>query len=269
MCQNCRAFVSIDDRVCPYCDTKLSARTNVTRTEQAAGGLFPTGRFVTSMILLINVALYGATMLLAMQSSGGGLLLDIDGQTLALFGAKVRSLIFAGEWWRLVTAGFLHGGLLHILMNSWVLFDVGAQVEDAYGASRYVVIYFVATILGFLASTFWSPALSIGASAGIFGLVGAMIAFGTRNQSAAASALRGHYTQWVVYMLVIGLLPIFRVDLAAHLGGLAGGFGVGYIAGIPSIFDSFKERIWPILAGVCLLLTLASFALMFLGFLAE
>ena len=57
--------------------------------------------------------------------------------------------IFLGQWWRLVTAGFLHGGLFHILMNSWVLFDLGAQVEQVYGARRMLVFYFVSTVGGF------------------------------------------------------------------------------------------------------------------------
>ena len=86
-------------------------------------------------------------------------------------------MIRQGEWWRLLTAGFLHGGLFHILMNSWVLFDLGAQVEEIYGTSRYLVFYFIATVTGFLASAVFSGALSIGASAGIFGLIGAMIGF--------------------------------------------------------------------------------------------
>ena len=71
-----------------------------------------------------------------------------------------------------MTAGFLHGGLLHIGMNSWVLFDLGAQVEEVYGASRLIVVYFMATVFGFLLSTFWTAALSVGASAGIMGLIG-------------------------------------------------------------------------------------------------
>jgi len=83
--------------------------------------------------------------------------MGLDGQTRYIFGAKVRAAVLGrGEWWRLVTAGFLHGGLLHIGMNSWVLFDVGAQVEQVYGASRMLVIYFVATICGFYLSALWS-----------------------------------------------------------------------------------------------------------------
>ena len=91
-----------------------------------------------------------------------------------------RNAIRHGHWWRLVTAGFLHGGLLHIFMNSWVLFSVGAQVEETYGTARFLVLYFVSNVLGSMPSTLFSPVLSIGASAALFGLIGAMIAAGMR-----------------------------------------------------------------------------------------
>ena len=75
--------------------------------------------------------------------------MNLDVRTLIMFGAKWNMGLAQGEYWRLVTAGFLHGGLIHILMNSWVLFDLGAQVEEIYGSSRMLVIYFVSTVGGF------------------------------------------------------------------------------------------------------------------------
>src|ERR1035437_3996844 len=116
-----------------------------------------------------------------MRAGNGDALWNIDIRTLVEFGAKFNMGLANGEWWRLVTAGFLHGGLLHILMNSWVLFDLGAQVEEVYGANRLLVFYFLSTASGFLASAWWSPVLSVGASAGVFGLIGAMIALGVKH----------------------------------------------------------------------------------------
>ena len=129
------------------------------------------------VILLINTGLYIATVLYSYKTNGGGFSFDLDTRTLVLFGAKDPSILLYGEWWRLITAGFLHGGILHILMNSWVLFDVGAQMEETFGTARYLVVYFVSTITGYMASLWWAPTVpSIGASAAIMGLVGAMIA---------------------------------------------------------------------------------------------
>jgi len=217
--------------------------------------------------MLLNFGLYVATTLYSMKGSSG-LVFDIDGQTLFAFGARVPFGMMRGEWWRLVTAGFLHGGILHILMNSWVLFDLGAQVEEIYGTSRFLVFYFVSTVTGFLASSLVSGSLlSIGASAGILGLIGAMIAFGVRHRHTAMGAgLRAHYTQWVIFMVVVGFLPGLQVDNAAHLGGLAGGFVVAYLANTPKAAEGWQEKFWRTLAAISVVLTAVSFALMFLNF---
>src|SRR5689334_7973632 len=114
MCPHCRAFITTSDRVCPYCNEPVAPRA-VDRG--------------------VAAGLYLATSLYSMKS-GNGSAMSIDVRTLVYFGAKFGPFIAAGEWWRLVTAGFLHGGLVHILMNSWVLFDLGAAVEEIYGAYR-------------------------------------------------------------------------------------------------------------------------------------
>jgi len=226
----------------------------------ALGGLIPHARFTTMMILLVNTGLYIATVLHSQQSGGGAL--NIDGQTLIDFGGKAGVLILRyGQWWRLITAGFLHGGVLHILMNSWVLFDVGAQIEEAYGIPRYLVIYFVSNITGFLASLIWSPqALSIGASAAIFGLIGAMIAIGVRDRSSYGRAIRGLYVRWAIFAMVMSLLP--GIDMGAHVGGLAGGFVVGFLCGTPG-YSRAVERFWQALAGIALAVTALAFVYMF------
>jgi rhomboid protease GluP len=263
MCPNCRAFITVDDKTCPYCEAQLGPRAIDRRSPpDVLGGLIPHARFTTMMILLLNTGLYVAMILRSAKTgSGGGM--DMDFNTLYDFGAKVRSPILLGQWWRLITAGFLHGGLFHILMNSWALFDLGAQVEESYGTSRYVVFYFFTTITGFLASFFWTPALSIGSSAGIFGLIGAMIALGVRDRSAWGAHVRGLYTRWAVYGLLMGLLPFFGIDNAAHLGGLAGGFAIALIAGRPT-YSQLTERFWQVAAGVSLAVTGFAFAQVFL-----
>ena len=268
MCPHCRAFITNRDRVCPYCNQEVGPRAVDRRNPvDLLGGFIPHARFVTTIILVINFGLYLATVVFSQRLGAGGLL-DVDGRALIAFGAKYRELILGyHEWWRLVTAGFLHGGLLHIGMNSWVLFDVGAQVEDIYGGSRLIVVYFVATVLGFLLSTFWTPALSVGASAGIMGLIGAMIALGVRNRhSSAGAAVRGVYLRWAIYVLILGLLPGLHIDNAAHVGGLAGGYGVAWLAGTPRIQNAPSERLWQVAAALCVVITAASFLMMYLWF---
>ncbi|HTT62124.1 MAG TPA: rhomboid family intramembrane serine protease [Bryobacteraceae bacterium] len=269
MCPNCRAFITIHDKVCPYCQERVGPRA-VERRDPGAilGGFIPHARFVTMIILTINVGLFLATVVFSQRSGEGGGFFSVDGQTLLDFGAKYRAAIINyGQWWRLVTAGFLHGGLLHIGMNSWVLFDLGAQVEDVFGASRLIVIYFLSTVFGFLLSTFWTSALSVGASAGIMGLIGAMIALGVHNRhSAAGSALRGMYVRWAIYVFIFGLLPGLHIDNAAHFGGLAAGFGTAWLAGTPRIDTAWSERLWRGAAAACVVITAACFLMMYLWF---
>ena len=268
MCPNCRAFITTDDKVCPYCEFQVGPRAIDRRSPaDVLGGLIPHARFTTSMILLLNMGLFIATGLRA-SSTGAGDWSNLDFNTLYDFGAKVGTPIRLGQWWRLITAGFLHGGLFHVLMNSWALFDLGAQVEENYGTSRYLAFYLVSTVTGFLASFWWTPALSIGSSAGIFGLIGAMIALGVRDRSAWGGQVRSVYTRWAVYGLLMGLLPFFAIDNAAHLGGLAGGFGIAYVADRPG-YSNAVERFWQVAAAICLAITAFSFAQVFLRLLGN
>jgi len=219
-------------------------------TSDALGGLIPHVRFTTVMILLINTALFVADYI----SPQSGLL---------QYGASVPWPAMQGQWWRLVTAGFLHGGILHILMNSWVLFDLGAEVDQIFGTSRLIVFYFFSTITGFLVSSKFGSGYSVGSSAGIFGLIGAMLAFGVTDQSSLGQAVKGLYTRWLIYLLVLSFIP--GVDFRAHIGGLSGGFIAGWLASTPRARAMWKESLLRALAVISIALTALSFAMMFLA----
>ncbi|HZS52582.1 MAG TPA: rhomboid family intramembrane serine protease [Bryobacterales bacterium] len=265
MCPHCRAFVDSSERICTECHEPLG-RTYAQRVTAGAAlaGLVPPTHFTTIIILLINGALFAATVLLSMQRSGGGLW-AVNSEVLYYFGAKESlSILTQGQWWRLVTAGFLHGGLLHILMNSWALYDLGAQTEEAYGTARFLVFYLASSVAGFAASTFWSRALSIGASAALFGLIGAMIAFAQRHRSTLLGmAMKSVYTRWAVYGLLFSLIP--GIDIAAHVGGLISGFVLGYVAGVPGPNRAI-EWCWKAAAVVAVLIVGASFLLAWASF---
>jgi rhomboid protease GluP len=251
MCPNCRAFVTTSDRVCPYCDAQLGPRAVESRSAgDILGGLIPHARFTTLMILLINTALYIADTL----NPQSGLL---------PYGQSVPWSFMQGQYWRLVTAGFLHGGILHILMNSWVLFDLGAEVEQIYGTSRMIVFYFVSTVTGFLVSSKFGSAASVGSSAGIFGLIGAMLAFGFFDKSSLGMAVKSLYTRWLIYLIVLSFIP--GVDFRAHIGGLSGGFIAGWLASTPRARLMWKEPLLKGLAGVSIALTVLSFLMLFLS----
>ncbi len=268
MCPNCRAFITIDDRVCPYCDTQLGPRAIDLRPTQFAGSFMPRVNATSVIVLAINVAFFVLTLIVNHQFSQGGQIGDINGTVLILLGGKYSPLIHQGQWWRLITAGFLHAGFLHIAMNSWVLFDLVGEVEQFYGTTRLIVAYIFSTLIGFWLSLLWKPqSLSIGASAACFGLIGIMLAMGLRQRhDPLARSIRVFYQRWAIYGLIFSLVPFFRIDLAAHIGGLIGGFVIGWVGGLPGVPGSPRETLWKVLAGIAIAATLYAFLQDFISF---
>jgi rhomboid protease GluP len=266
MCPHCRAFITNKDKICPYCDTPVGPRAiDLRDAGDMVAGIFPAARFVTCIILTLNVALYLVTVIASMKNGVGGGLMNIDVFTLLQYGASnPRFVRGEGQLWRLLTAGFLHGGIMHILFNSWALMDVGAHAETTYGPRRMIVIYVLSTVGGFFASAYFTGATSVGASAGLFGLIGAMIAVGLLHRSFEATAIKEFYIRWAIYGLLMGLLPMFRTDNAAHIGGLVTGFAAAYLVGLPRPWSKTQDLLWNALAGVAILVTAYAFLRMIL-----
>ncbi|MBV9781747.1 MAG: rhomboid family intramembrane serine protease [Acidobacteriaceae bacterium] len=258
MCPNCRAFITTKDRVCPYCGVQLGPRAIDVRAAQLASSLVPQANLTSMIVLIVNAAFFLAELIANYRLAGASPASGLTNQVLVLFGAKVAPFIYSGQWWRLITAGFLHGGFVHIAMNSWALFVLVGEVEQFYGTSRLIVAYIFSTFTGFLLSLLWSPrSLSLGASAACYGLIGIMLAMGLRRNDPLAQAVRAYYRQWVIFGLVLSLLP--GIDIAAHIGGLAGGFLVGLVGGLPGLPNSPREFVWKVLAGVSIAVTLYAF----------
>jgi rhomboid protease GluP len=259
MCPNCRAFITTSDRVCPYCDAQLGPRAIDVRVA-SMGGFLPRAYSTSIIILTINFALYIAMTIVNAKSSPGGLMGGFSGNVLVIFGAKYGPYVAQGQWWRLITAGFLHGSLIHILMNSWALFDLIAEVEGFYGTSRLIVAYIFTTFTGFLVSMLWQPTgLSVGASAACFGLIGIMLAIGLRRSDPMAQTVRAYYRRWAIYGLIFSFLPGLHIDIGAHIGGLAGGFVLGLVAGLPGHPSSLRERFWQGAAVAAVAITIYAF----------
>ncbi|MBP7690866.1 MAG: rhomboid family intramembrane serine protease [Anaerolineales bacterium] len=157
---------------------------------------------------------------------------DVD-PILAL-GAKVNTLILQGEWWRLVTAIFIHGSLLHFFFNAYALFQLGREIERFYGAGRFLALFFYAGLAGSAASFLFSPAASVGASGAVFGLIGAQAVLLYRNRRLLGERARAGL-QNVLFIagfnLFFGLQSGSRIDNWAHLGGLAGGLAMAWVLG--------------------------------------
>ncbi|HET9595501.1 MAG TPA: rhomboid family intramembrane serine protease [Anaeromyxobacteraceae bacterium] len=139
--------------------------------------------------------------------------------------------LLRAEPWRLLTANFLHGGPVHLLVNAYALTMIGPTVERVYGAVRFWVVFLLGGVLGFVASALFVDAPSLGASAGLFALLGALLGFAVRARDRLVPAARRAMIREIltVAALNIGLgLAVPYVDNAAHVGGFAGGLALAF-----------------------------------------
>ncbi len=263
MCPACRALIDRKERVCPLCGERVSqvAQAGVGR---ALDSILPQQARYTTILLSVNVFLFGLMLLATIRSSGGefsGNLLfgSIDVLTLVRFGAKYGFLIAEGEWWRFVTPVFLHANLIHIAFNSWVLFDLGPAVEGIYGPQKFLVLYVATGAASFIFSFLWRPlSVSVGASGAIFGLIGVMIAYGYRNRHGVGDAVRNMFVRWAMYMLAFGLI-IPGIDNAAHIGGLVSGIAFGaLVSDLPEVTQT-GIQMWTTLRAVAFFVVLFGF----------
>ena len=264
MCPACGTLVGSTARKCHECGANLTF--SLAAASRSLSGLLPTESPITYIIVGLNFLLFVvsllATMRLSQESGGQGLNLfgGINGLVLDRLGASRPLVLINGEWWRLVMAIFLHGGILHIAMNTWVLMDIGPQVEEVYGSARYLFLYIATGIAGFLASAITGH-FSVGASGALMGLIGLMLAITTRRGGAYMQMIRGQLIRWVVYILVLGFV-VSGIDNAAHLGGLAAGFLLGRVMADREPMNATERKRAYVLGWAAGLVVVASFAAM-------
>ncbi len=263
MCPACRTLVGTTATRCHECGASLTF--SLAAASRSLSGLLPTQSPATYIITGFNFLWFVVSLMATMKLSGQlNLMGGISGIVSDRMGASRPLMYLDGQWWRLVMAVFLHGGLFHIAMNTWVLMDVGPQVEEVYGSARYLFLYVFTGAAGFLVSSFTGH-FSVGASGALLGLIGAMIAITSRRGGAYMQMIRSQLVRWVVYIVAIGLI-IPGIDNTAHLGGLAAGFLLGRVmADREPATASERQRAYALgwLAG---LVVAASFALMLMKY---
>lgn len=268
MCPSCRALIDRNASACALCGAKVrGARSRPSSTPgRVMGGIIPVPSTANSIIIAFTILIYAITWVMTQRAAAASLqsapaLGGISGGVLLRMGAK-SPYILAGQWWRLVTAIFLHAGLIHIGFNLWCLFDVGPMVEDLFCSSKYVVMYLATGVFGYMVSLWWAPmGLSIGASGAIMGLIGILIG-ASYHLGSMGKQLRGQLWKWVLYIAIFGLLPMFSVDNAAHFGGFVSGLLLGYVISTGEPQTRGSENLWNTLAVIAVLVIACSFALM-------
>jgi membrane associated rhomboid family serine protease/Flp pilus assembly protein TadD len=253
-CPSCGRELQLTPEGNPFCpECRLSASQAQERRSRTFADYYH--RFPATIILIAVNLLVFVAMLLGHVSATGP---TID-QLIRWGGDSGDRVLLHNQWWRIVTAAFVHIGAAHLIMNMWALWVLGTLAEAVLGTYLYVGIYFVCAIAGSLASLYWNPGLAgAGASGAIMGILGAEVsvlkfARLPLPKEVLRSTLRS-LVQGAVLTLVIGLLP--RIDNAAHVGGLACGLFIGLLLSLTRRADYTRQR--P-LRQICLL---APFALM-------
>ncbi|MEW5981373.1 MAG: rhomboid family intramembrane serine protease [Acidobacteriota bacterium] len=263
VCISCGNLVGVNDETCYNCGRRNPGLWGYAPLLRRLGNDFG---FVP-MVVLGSAGLYVATLIASGPNIRmGGLFgfLSPNTMSLFLFGASGAIPVFNyGRWWTVLSAGWLHAGLLHILFNMLWVRNLGPTCAELYGAGRMVIIYTVSGVVGFAASSLMGVLLAgvpigflrgagftVGASAPIFGLLGALVYYGQRSGSSMA---RREGLQYALMLGVFGLV-MPGIDNWAHAGGFAG----GWLAG--RLLDPLKpERLDHMLMAVgCLLATLVA-----------
>lgn len=183
----------------------------------------------TPMVLTSCMVLYVLSLIADVQGirmTGGMEFLMPSTASLFLFGASGAAPIFEyHRWWTVLTASWLHGGFLHILFNMMWLRQLAPETAETYGASRMVIIYTIAGVVGFTLSSLGGSFITVGASAPIFGLLAALVHYGRRSGSSMVTR------QAMTYAVIIFIFGFFssRVDNFAHIGGFIGGYATAKV----------------------------------------
>jgi rhomboid protease GluP len=267
ICPACGALVGVSATRCHECGASL--RFSMAAVSKKVSGLFGEQETPATTALLVgNLLMFGITWVLTMQAGeGGGMhtLIGMSGAASYQLGASLPFpyLFESREWWRLVTAMFLHGGLIHIGFNMMALMQFGPALEELYGTARYLFLYVVTGALGFLASSFTGH-FSVGASGALLGLIGAMIAITTKRGGSFMRDLRSRLISTVAILFVIGFWRGMGIDNSAHIGGFAVGFVMGKIYEDRQPMNPSEQKRAHALGWLAGIIILASFVLMIL-----
>lgn len=266
MCRECRTLVERSASTCPACGASMSGipKGGLAR---ALGLAFPGALSVTTLLISANVLMSLMVLVLWGRGPEAGLsrLLSPPGEALFVLGAKWTPAILHGQIWRLVTANYLHGGLIHLAFNCYALLSLGPLIEESFGARKFFLVYTATGVCALATSALLRPhSMSIGASGALFGLLGFAVVYGRFRGGAAGRAISDQLIRYVILGVVMFLIP--GIDSVAHMGGLLSGGLLGLVveAGEPRSRGGELALRW--LCAIAVVATLGSFAAMALSY---
>lgn len=223
VCPNCGKLISANSKKCFFCGRR---NPGLWGYGPAIQKLLGNGSMVP-LIVGASIILYVLSILLdpsaLFQTRGMLSILSPSGEALDKLGMTGRYAMANGRWWTLITAIYLHGGVLHILFNMLWLRQLGFMVERLFGSSRSFLIFTISGAVGFYISDMVGIMFTVGASGSIFGLLGALVYFGRRRGGELGTAIYRQVGMWAIILFVMGfMMP--GVNNLAHAGGFVGGY---------------------------------------------
>lgn len=232
LCPNCRKLISVSEARCPFCGMPRPASR--WKNNFWTRGFRDANQFV-KILIIANVGMYIISLLFNPRATGLSLnpltFLSPSDTSILLLGATGTVPIDKyHRFWTLVSASFLHGGILHIFFNMAALRQLAALVNREFGVYRMFVIYTVSGVLGFWISYLAGVAFTIGASASVCGLIGALLYYGKSRGGIYGGTLYRQVFSWVIFLFMFGLI-VPGINNWGHGGGILAGIVFGFLLG--------------------------------------
>ena len=254
LCPKCRKLISVDETICPYCG--LTRPGSLWKNNIITLGFSNTDQLIKT-IIYVNVGMFIISLLLNSRlpglSTNPFYILSPENTSLLLLGATGTIPIDRlHRWWTIVSANYLHGGILHILFNMIAFKQLAPLVAREYGVYRMFIIYTLSGIIGFRISYLAGVTFTIGASAAICGLMGSILYYGKSRGGIYGQSIYKQVAGWAVGLFLFGLI-VPGINNWGHGGGIVAGIILGFFMG----YQERKEENFfhKILSGFCVVLT--------------
>jgi rhomboid protease GluP len=255
LCPNCRKLISADEARCPHCGTRRPG--SKLKNNMLVRLFHDPARFIKT-IIFVNVGMFVISILLSSD------MMNLSPNPLRFLSPDTRSLLLLGatgvipidrlhRWWSLLSANYLHGGILHIFFNMVAFRQIAGLIVQLYGVHRMFVLFTFGGMIGFLVSylatannvTASPVGLTIGSSAAVCSLIGAALYYGKSRGGVFGNMIYRQIGGWALAIFIFGFL-VPGIDNWGHGGGIAAGIAIGFIIGYQEI--KRENRLHKILA---------------------
>ena len=235
-CPNCRRLISRTEHKCPYCGI---SRPGSWLKNNRLSASFSHPEQLLQTIIYANIGMFILSILLNPGRTNFNInplsFLSPSNQSLLLLGSTgTIPILQLDRWWTLVSANYLHGGLLHIIFNMMALRQIGPLVAHEFGTHRMFAIYTIGGVLGFFLSFLAGVPFTIGASAALCSLIGAVLYYGKSRGGVYGQAIYKQVGSWAIFIFVFGFI-VPGINNWGHGGGMAAGAALAFLLG-------YKER---------------------------